>query len=1201
MSEYQYEIKPKVDEQAAGKAKTKLTQIVDAAAAAVKAGNQEVLRELNVQAAKELKQQNPKIDVTVDLELNSATGQIREVKKYAASALDPFLKDYQRMIDIQGRSALTIKKEIQLQKENLAGLKRKGKAIKKISAEFLKNAFAQKKVVDQTKKLEKTLIKVSTMASLKGQQREAAQRLSMMSQTNLKMNEQGQLVTVANQEYAKQLQVVNGLNAAIKKKSFQTMTFSSKVATAGKAMQAAFGWIAAAVGAFAALTAAIGAITGRVKDVQALKLSFDGLGQSVDAQNAILGSAKNIALSYGVSLRKVEGAYRRLGPAILESGGSLKQTEGAIKSISARTTMLGLNTEQTGRYIEAFAQVMGKGKLQGEELNQQFAELDGGLRGQLKNWLAANKGITDFEKAMQNGEITSGVFLEAFQGINEEIRIKFLRSIGDTQVAIETLGERGGLTLNQLNAQLQTLTSIGLEGLGKALAPLGKELIKVYAAFVQMFTKIHTEMPGAQALFRALGHVIGVVVKVSLNTVILLLGAMMKMINNMVLLVTKLYEKLRNIPAFDRLFDSLGKAGKGMNKFFDGMIDGFTKLSDETIGAKTELDKFADELKMLKDMQAKGEIDKEEYERKLQNLEDRRLQAKKKSLDKELEAEKATLDEMIQMRNDEIARAEQLAEREIEQIENLRDKEISRHDAAIALIEKKAAATAKAFEAEMTALKAGFTARKRAIEDEMVQVKSRQTALKREFKDRESAAKEYYAGLKREMDAAHSKEMAQIDSRLAKMKAGQQSELAELDNGPAKQRLEQEKMRDLQRQISQEKDKMKRLELQAELESMQNAKKKAELEKQFAKELAAEEKRKAELQKEQAAEKKRLQEEERARLQEINDAERQAMRDIADLLAALAEKKRQISREEQDAIAALKQKQKEADDEAKQDVEEIERKKEEANAKAKREIDEINAKILDQKRLLEDVKAKIVEQANAYNSVGKAVDKVTNGALDRQLDKVLRIKRELNSVNSKAASNARRQSRFAGGPVSGGTTYTVNELGKEGFLSASGKIGEIKAPAFGDWKAPSRGTVIPAHIWKILNNSENSINFKAPTSPNPTASSAIPSRAQKNLNNSQSPASISLPAFGRWETPSGAATIPAHIWKTLKSSQGLNNINIPASTNPGNGVARAISTISSISNGDSFTNNVTVQAVNPVQAANNMMVEMTRLKRRRLR
>ena len=54
--------------------------------------------------------------------------------------------------------------------------------------------------------------------------------------------------------------------------------------------------------------------------------------------------------------------------------------------------------------------------------------------------------------------------------------------------------------------------------------------------------------------------------------------------------------------------------------------------------------------------------------------------------------------------------------------------------------------------------------------------------------------------------------------------------------------------------------------------------------------------------------------------------------------------------------------------------------------------------------------------------------------------------------------------RWAGGPVSGGQTYTVNEMGKEMFMSKSGSISEIKAPAFGQWRAPSSGDVIPAHI-----------------------------------------------------------------------------------------------------------------------------------------
>lgn len=58
--------------------------------------------------------------------------------------------------------------------------------------------------------------------------------------------------------------------------------------------------------------------------------------------------------------------------------------------------------------------------------------------------------------------------------------------------------------------------------------------------------------------------------------------------------------------------------------------------------------------------------------------------------------------------------------------------------------------------------------------------------------------------------------------------------------------------------------------------------------------------------------------------------------------------------------------------------------------------------------------------------------------------------------------------RFAGGPVLGGTAYTVNELGQESFLSRSGMLSLIRAPQYGKWVAPSRGLVIPASMTSQL-------------------------------------------------------------------------------------------------------------------------------------
>ena len=129
--------------------------------------------------------------------------------------------------------------------------------------------------------------------------------------------------------------------------------------------------------------------------------------------------------------------------------------------------------------------------------------------------------------------------------------------------------------------------------------------------------------------------------------------------------------------------------------------------------------------------------------------------------------------------------------------------------------------------------------------------------------------------------------------------------------------------------------------------------------------------------------------------------------------------------------------------------------------------------------------------------------------------------------------------RFAGGPVTGGKNYTVNELGQEAFLSASGNLSMIDAPSWGTWKAPGAGTVIPAHITAGLN---------------------IPSGGVQSR-----------------RSASGAA-----------SSAGSSN-----------GMMRALRGLTGGSS-DRITNNVTIQAANTVQAASDMMVQLNKIRRRRL-
>jgi tape measure domain-containing protein len=138
----------------------------------------------------------------------------------------------------------------------------------------------------------------------------------------------------------------------------------------------------------------------------------------------------------------------------------------------------------------------------------------------------------------------------------------------------------------------------------------------------------------------------------------------------------------------------------------------------------------------------------------------------------------------------------------------------------------------------------------------------------------------------------------------------------------------------------------------------------------------------------------------------------------------------------------------------------IRKAKKEEERGIEREIREIKE---DQKKATEEA-AKATDGAaeaggNLASSFGTAADRA--GDIRKIMDD---IKRVANSIRIPSTGN-----RFTGGDVSGGSRYTVNELGKEMFLSSSGRLSWINAPAWGQWTAPGAGTVIPAHVAAGIN------------------------------------------------------------------------------------------------------------------------------------
>ena len=87
--------------------------------------------------------------------------------------------------------------------------------------------------------------------------------------------------------------------------------------------------------------------------------------------------------------------------------------------------------------------------------------------------------------------------------------------------------------------------------------------------------------------------------------------------------------------------------------------------------------------------------------------------------------------------------------------------------------------------------------------------------------------------------------------------------------------------------------------------------------------------------------------------------------------------------------------------------------------------------------------------ATAYNNAAKALERAADAARD--------------------APNVAQRASFAGGYLGAGQASTINEFGKEAFLTNSGRLNWINKPAWSTWRPPESGTVIPAHIASSMN------------------------------------------------------------------------------------------------------------------------------------
>ena len=782
-----------------------------------------------------------------------------------------------------------------------------------------------------------------------------------------------------------------------------------------------------------AISASITGMVDRARDLGRLNIALQSFAKDAKQADDIMKLAQQTALSYGVSIESVENAWRRVGPSATAAGLTLGETNEVITAAVARMSQMGLSAEQSKRYMEALAQVMGKGKLQGEELRQQFAELDGALRTQVASFLQAKYGIVSLDDAMQNGDVSAEMFADALVGISKDAVANLITNLGNLNDQFDQLN------LEQKFNNLNSILTVAKQEWGKVFGPFGESLMRaatLLSGFVATFT---TRFPKTSQRIadglKLIGEVAEMVVYGLVFIFDILMQAYEKLTTSNNIWVKSLRAAIDPVGALMEVVNGGGQ--KGEKNWWQQSVENARELMGEMGSMQQIFDKTLQQQQEGIENQQAGTQEQREQTAALAET-------------------RAEVDRLTK------------AEAESKELAKEKKKEI---DAQKKKVQELAASIKLRYDQEIEAAK--------QVADK---TKERIAAEKAAYKEATAAVKERYDAELSRVKEVYDRKLAALDLERDRLSA----------RGPKEQELYQLEKEALQAKIkSGELEGEELLRAEARLERMNRQE---ELEK-----LAIKRK---EVEKQKAAELKRIETERDNKLKEMEKTHKKVVKELEN----------QLDREKK-KVKALQ--------DAKKELDAIQKGTKAYNGDLQQGVRELGNQST-QLSTMQGQWETLKRQAAEYNA-----------SLDRAINK----KKELESDGDGGTDGA----RASGGPVTGGGTYQVNELGKEAFLSAAGKLSMINAPAFGKWRAPSSGTVIPAHLTKELSIPTGGVNINS-------AAGTNASRA---------------------------------------SSGGMGSMVRAIAGAMGGG-------------GDVFNQSVTVQAANPVQAANNMMVEMTRLKRRRL-
>ena len=396
--------------------------------------------------------------INFDVNFNKTGDDVVKALNDTDAAQKKVEKSARRLDQGQEKSIKRTKHHIRTLKEKRDKLEVNSKAYKRAAAEVRK--FQERLRVLQG-------VQKGSTADLK------VKRANLVAlQANLKINsaEYNRLTA----EIAKFDAVLKGNNAELDKSKKKTLGFVDVFARI-TIISAGIQSISAAL---RSVGNAIDVYTRRTKDVEGFNLAIQNVGFSQAETTRIFNQAERTANALGAPLQQVEKSYRRMIPALKAVGASAEESDKFIEAISARSQTLGLNTEQSGRLLEAFAQVLSKGKLQAEELNQQISELDGAFRTQLAD--ALGKTTAQLTEMISKGEITADVFVEAMNKMEHGVE------------ALRARVAQGNMTVQQFQNIISNIETKNIEVIGKAIEPAIKAFLSIRLAvadFIKEFVK----------------------------------------------------------------------------------------------------------------------------------------------------------------------------------------------------------------------------------------------------------------------------------------------------------------------------------------------------------------------------------------------------------------------------------------------------------------------------------------------------------------------------------------------------------------------------------------------------------------------------------------------------------------------------------------------------------------------------------------